>query len=128
MQAEPSPATSRVILRPIASPLPLGMLALAGGTFTIAGVQLSWMPAADSPQAGLAVLTFVVPLQAVSFVFGFLARDPAASTGMALQAGGWVSIGLAPYTAPPGQTRPALGLVFVGAAPVLPAPHATPAP
>jgi uncharacterized protein len=125
MQAEPSPAASRVNLRPIASPLPLGMLALAVGTFTLAGVQLSWIPAAQSPDAGLAVLTFVVPLQIVSFILGFLARDSAAGTGMALQAGGWFSIGLAIYVARPGQATPALGLVLIGAATVLLVPAAT---
>lgn len=125
MQAEPGPAASRVNLRPIASPLPLGFLALAVGTFTVAGVQLSWIPAAQSPDAGLAVLTFVVPLQAVSFILGFLARDSAAGTGMALQFGGWFSIGLATYTARPGQASPALGLVLVGAATALLVPAAT---
>lgn len=119
MPAEPDQAISRVTLRPIASPLPLGLLALAVGTFTISGVQLSWIPAAQSPDAGLVVLTFVVPLQAVSFIYGFLARDSAASTGMALQAGGWFSIGLVSYTGRPGQTSPALGLVLVGAATAL---------
>jgi len=101
------------------------MLALAVGTFTIAGVQLSWIPPAQSPNAGLAVLTFVVPLQAVSFILGFLARDSAAGTGMALQAGGWFSIGLATYTGRPGETSPALGLVLIGAATVLLVPAAT---
>ena len=99
MRTEPGLTASRVMLRPIASPLPLGFLALAVGTFTIAGVQLSCIPVAQSPDAGLAVLTFVVPLQLVRVIYGFLARDPAASTGMALQAGGWFSIGLAAYTA-----------------------------
>ena len=125
MQVEPSPAASRVNLRPIASPLPLGMLALAVGTFTIAGVQLAWISAARSPDAGLAALTFVVPLQAVSFILGFLARDSAAGTGMALQAGGWFSIGLATYLGRPGQASPALGLVLVGAATVLLVPAVT---
>jgi uncharacterized protein len=122
---EPSQAISRIIFRPIASPLPLGLLALAVATFTIAGVQLSWIPAAQAPDAGLAVLSFVVPLQAVSFIFGFLARDPAASTGMALQAGGWFSIGLVTYTSRPEQNSPALGLVLVGAATVLLVPAVT---
>jgi uncharacterized protein len=125
MQSELNPAATRVNLRPIASPLPLGFLALAVGTFTIAGVQLSWIPAAQSRDAGLAILTFVVPLQAVSFILGFLARDSAAGTGMALQAGGWFSIGLATYTGRPGQASPALGLVLVGAATVLLVPAAT---
>ena len=125
MRTEPSLTVSRVMLRPIASPLPLGFLALAVGTFTIAGVQLSWIPVAQSPDAGLAVLTFVVPLQMVSFIYGFLARDPAASTGMALQAGGWFSIGLATYTGRPGQASPALGLVLAAAATVLLVPAIT---
>jgi uncharacterized protein len=125
MPAESHQAISRVSLRPIASPLPLGLLALAVGTFTIAGVQLSWIPAAQAPDAGLAVLSFVVPLQAVSFIFGFLARDTAASTGMALQAGGWFSIGLITYTSQPGQSSPALGLVLAGAATVLLVPAVT---
>jgi succinate-acetate transporter protein len=125
MQTDPSPAATRVNLRPIASPLPLGFLALAVGTFTLAGLQLSWIPAAQSRDAGLVVLTFVVPLQAVSFVLGFLARDSAAGTGMALQAGGWFSIGLATYTGRPGQAIPALGLVLVGAATVLLVPAVT---
>ena len=125
MRTESSLQVSRVMLRPVASPLPLGLLALAVGTFTIAGVQLSWISLAQSPDAGLAVLTFVVPLQMVSFVYGFLARDPAASTGMALQAGGWFSIGLATYTGRPGQASPALGLVLLGAATVLLVPAVT---
>src|SRR5258708_13345193 len=44
---------------------------------------------------------------------------------MALQAGGWFSIGLATYTGRPGQASPALGLVLVGAATVLLVPAAT---
>lgn len=62
---------------------------------------------------------FAVPLQALSSIFGFLARDPAASTGMALQAAGWFAIGLGTWTGRPGQPSPALGLVLLGAATVL---------
>jgi uncharacterized protein len=38
---------------------------------------------------------------------------------MALQAGGWFSIGPATYTGRPGQASPALGLILAGAATVL---------
>lgn len=105
---------SRIVLRPVASPLPLGMLALAVGTFTVAGLQFSWIPAADSRDVGLLLMTLVVPLQALSSIFGFLARDPAASTGMALQGGGWFSIGAGLYSSPPGHSSPALGLLLIG--------------
>jgi uncharacterized protein len=116
---------SQVVLRPVASPLPLGLLALAVATFSMAGVQLSWIGSAQVQDAGLLVLVFAVPLQALSSVVGFLARDPAASTGMALQAAGWFAIGLGTYTGRPGQPSPALGLVLIGAATVLLVPVVT---
>ena len=118
-------AVARVTLRPIASPLPLGMLALAVATFTLAGLQLGWISPAQSHDAGLAVLTFAVPLQGLSTIYGFLARDSAAGTGMALQAGGWLSIGAATFTSRPGQTSGAFGLLLVGAGTTLLVPAVT---
>jgi succinate-acetate transporter protein len=112
-------ALATVWLRPIGSPLPLGMLALAVATFTVAGLQLSWIPVAQQHDVGLAVLTFAVPLQGLSCIYGFLARDSAAGTGMALQAGGWFAIGTAIWTGKPGHVSPALGLALFGAGTVL---------
>jgi len=125
MANQPEASRSQVVLRPVASPLPLGLLALAVATFSMAGVQLSWLPPAQAPKVGLLVLVFAVPLQALSSIFGFLARDPAASTGMALQGAGWLAIGLGTYTGRPGQPSPALGLVLLGAATVLLVPVIT---
>jgi hypothetical protein len=85
---------ARIVLRPIASPLTLAFLALAVGTFTVAGIELSWIPAAQDRFAGLAVLAFVFPLQAIACIYGFLARDSIAGTGMGLLAGGWLVIGM----------------------------------
>lgn len=116
---------ARISLRPIGSPLPLGLLALAVATFTLAGLQLSWIPLAQQHDAGLVILTFAVPLQLLSCIYGFIARDSAAGTGMALQAGGWFSIGVTTFTGSPGKTSPALGLLLVGAATVLLVPAIT---
>jgi uncharacterized protein len=116
---------ARITLRPIGSPLPLGLLALAVATFILAGLQLSWVPLAQQHTAGLVILTFAVPLQMLSCVYGFTARDSAAGTGMALQAGGWFSIGITTFTGQPGKASPALGLLLVGAATVLLVPAIT---
>lgn len=121
-QAQP---TARVFVRPFASPLALGFLALTAGTFTLAGVELSWLPSSQSAAAGLVVLGFVVPLQLASFLLGFLARDSAAATGMGLVAGSWLAIGLATYTGPPGAPDGALGLVLIAAAAALLVPAMT---
>jgi len=110
---------SRVVLRPIASPLTLAFLALAVGTFILAGLQLSWIPAGESADIGLALIVFVFPPQAVSSVFGFLARDSIAGTGTGLLSATWLGIGVVTVTGRPGQTSGALGLLLVGAATVL---------
>ncbi len=112
-------SASRVVLRPIASPLTLAFLALAVGTFILAGLQLSWIPAAQSPDIGLALMVFVFPLQAASSVFGFLARDSIAGTGTGLLSATWLSIGVVTFTSPPGRTSGALGLLLIGAATAL---------
>jgi hypothetical protein len=108
-----------VVLRPIASPLTLAFLALAVGTFILAGLQLSWVPVAESADIGLALVVFVSPLQAVSSVFGFLARDSIAGTGTGLLSASWLAIGVLTFTGRPGQTSGALGLLLIGAATAL---------
>lgn len=117
-------AASRVTLRPIASPLTLAFLTLAVGTFILAGLQLSWVTQAESPDVGLVLIVFVFPLQAVSSVFGFLARDSIAGTGTGLLSGTWLSIGAITFTSPPGRTSGALGLLLIGAATALLVPAA----
>lgn len=107
-------SAARVVLRPIANPLPLGFLALAAGTLLVSGLQLGWLAAAESRDVGLILLAFVVPLQLVASVFGFLARDVAAGTGMGLLSGTWLSIALVTLSAPePGATSDALGLFLL---------------
>ena len=34
---------TRIVLRPIGNPLPLGFLALAAGTLLVSGLQLGWL-------------------------------------------------------------------------------------
>ena len=112
-------AATRIVLRPVASPLTLAFLALAVGTFILAGLQLSWIPITESTDIGLALMVFVFPLQAVGSIFGFLARDSIAGTGTGLLSGTWLAIGVLTFTGKPGQTSGALGLLLIGAAAAL---------
>jgi succinate-acetate transporter protein len=116
----PPPVDARVVLRPLATPLSLGFLALAVASLTLSGLQLGWVdPATQWTTVGLVVLVFAVPMQAVSTVFGFLARDAIAATGLGVLTGVWLAIGVATWTGTPGQTSPALGLLLLGAGFVL---------
>jgi succinate-acetate transporter protein len=97
----------------VATPLPLGFLALFSATTSLAVVQLHWVPDTAGRPVALAALALTVPLQLVAAVTGFLARDPVASTGMGVLAGTWAAVGLATLTSAPGSTSPGLGTVLV---------------
>lgn len=109
------PVGARIVLRPIATPLPLGFLALAVSTIMFGAVQLSWIPPADGRIAGLTALGATAPLQLLASGIGFLARDSVAATGMGVLAGTWAVVGLTTLTSPPGATSEGLGVFLISA-------------
>ena len=116
-------SATRIMLRPIANPLPLGFLALAAGTLLVSGLQLEWLAPADGHDVGVIVIAFVVPLQLIASIFGFLTRDIVAGTAMGLLGGTWLAIGLITVRGEPGTRSAALGLflLVVAAALLVPA-------
>lgn len=104
---------SRIVLRPIGSPLPLGFIALGAGSVALSGLQIGWLPTAESHQVALVLLVLVAPLQLLSSVFGFLARDSVGGTGMGTLAGTWLAVGTVTITSPAGSTTRVLGLVLL---------------
>lgn len=108
-----TPPAARVVLRPLATPLPLGFLALALATTAFAALQLGWVPPAQGRVVALTAIVATVPLQLLASVIGFLARDPVAGTGMGLLGGTWAVAGFATLTFPPGTPSEGLGVVLV---------------
>lgn len=106
----PDQGMARIFLRPIANPLPLGFVGLAGASMMLSGMQLGWVPISEAAQVGIAIIVIAVPLQLIACVMGFLARDPAAATGMGTQAVSWLTIGI--LTLLPGTRSAALGYVL----------------
>jgi succinate-acetate transporter protein len=111
--SEPDAARARVVVRPIASPLPLGFLALSGATTLVSALQLGWLGVDQGKPVALILIAFVVPLQLAASILGFLARDGAAATGMGILAGTWLSVGLVSLTGRPGATSDALALLLM---------------
>jgi uncharacterized protein len=107
---------TRVVLRPLATPLPLGFLALAVATLAFASVQLSWIPQSEGATVALGVLVLTVPLQLLAAIMGFLARDPVAATGMGILSGTWGAACLATLTSPPGAASAGLGVILLASA------------
>lgn len=105
----------QVVLRPMATPLPMGFLALMVATSGFSALQLGWIPATEGHVIALVALVLTAPLQLVASVLGYLARDPVAGTGMALLAGTWALLGLTTELSPAGTTSPALGVLLIAA-------------
>jgi len=112
---------SRIVLRPIGSPLPLGVLALVPAGVVMGVMQLGGIPVSETRTVAFLLLGFVVPLQLVASVLSFLARDTIAGTGLGLFGGTWLATALALMAGPPGARSHALGvfLLCVGASMVV---------
>lgn len=117
-EARPSSVVgaAHVVLRPIASPLPLGFLVLAVATTAFASVQLEWIPQTEGHTIALGVLVLTVPMQLLAAVMGYLARDPVAATGMGILSGTWGAVCLATPTSPAGATSDGLGVILLASA------------
>jgi succinate-acetate transporter protein len=108
--------STRVVLRPIGSPLPLGLLALMCAGLLLSLDQLGTFPADEQKTIALVLLGFVVPLMLVATVFSFLARDTVAGTALGLFAGAWLASGLNFLSAAPGETSKVLGVFYLALA------------
>jgi uncharacterized protein len=107
---------TRVVVRPMGTPLPLGFLGLFVATTGFSALQLGWVPPEQGRNIALGVLALTVPTQLISSLYGFLARDPVAGTGMGVLFGTWGAAALVTATSPPGAGSPGLGVLFLAAA------------
>ncbi len=110
----------RINLRPLATPLPLGMYSFGLGMLLLAAQTAGWIPLSETKQVGMLLVSFVFPLEAVAAIVAFLARDTVAGTVLGLFATSWLALGLALIVGHPGATSITLGFFQLGfAAPIL---------
>jgi succinate-acetate transporter protein len=112
-------AVFRVMLRPIATSLPLGFFAFTVGTVLLTALELSWVPAAATSQVAILVLAFVVPVEAVSGLFAFLARDSGAATGLTTLSAGWAAAAISLLRGSPGALSRTLAIFLLTLAVVI---------
>jgi uncharacterized protein len=110
----------RVVLRPLGTPLALGMGAILIGTVMLSGLQLEWLKGADEQQTvGFVALAAAFPIELIAAVLAFLARDALAGTGFGIFACVWSVTGLTLLTGTPGGTNDALGMFLIVGATLL---------
>jgi succinate-acetate transporter protein len=104
-------AITRIVLRPIGSPLPLGFFTVAIDNVLVSTLQWGMLPAADRQAVALIVApAFVV--QAIAGLFAIGARDSSAGTLMLSFATTWLVDALVLYLWPSGAAA-ALGIFYV---------------
>jgi uncharacterized protein len=106
-------AITRIVLRPLATPLPLGFLGLFLSTMLLAGLQLGWVPVSQQTVLAIGILVFTVPVQFIACIYGFLVRDLVAGTGMGLLAGSWGAMGVVLLLSHPGSRSAGLAWLLV---------------
>lgn len=109
-------AATRIFLRPIATPIPLGFFALATASLLLAGAELHWFTASDRTIVAVVLVAFTFPLQLLASVFGFLGRDTAVATSFGVLCATWLVLGIDRLLTPPGHTSPAVGVLLLAAA------------
>lgn len=112
-------ASTRIVLRPIGSPLPLGLLALGTGGLLLSCIQIGAFAAPESKTVALILLGFVVPLQLAVTILCFLGRDTVAGAGIGVFAGAWLATSLVLLSSSPGSTSPAFGVFLLSVAAAL---------
>jgi succinate-acetate transporter protein len=111
--------TATIFLRPIGSPLALGLAGLAAASLVVSGLELGWIAETQRSVVGIVLIAFAFPLQFAASLIAFQARDGAVGAVVGVLAGTWLSTGLTFLVTPPGSTSGALGLLLLASAALL---------
>jgi succinate-acetate transporter protein len=104
--------SSRIYLRPLGTPITIGMSGLAIASLVEGGLELGWISADQTPFAGLILIAVPFMLQLLSSIFSYLARDGATGTTVGILAVTWLAVGVVQVTSP-STVSGALGLMLV---------------
>ena len=118
-QSQENAARTRIFLRPLATPLPLGFLGLFFATVIVAGLQLGWVPASQGRILAIGILVLTVPVQFIACIYGFLVRDLVAGTAMGLIGGTWATTAIVLLVSRPGSTSSGFAFLLVVSATAL---------
>jgi succinate-acetate transporter protein len=108
----------RIFLRPIGSALPLGFFSFGIGMLLLGTQALSWIPLDEQKNVGMMLVSFVFPLELLSTVVAFLARDTLGATTLGLFTTSWLALGWSEMSSPPGTKSVTVGIYLFGFATV----------
>lgn len=118
MSSETVPV-EQIFLRPLGSPLTLGMSGLTVASLVDSGLDLHWIGSGQAHDVGYILLTLPFALQLIACVLSYLARDGAVGAAVGVLSLSWFALGLIQTNSPPGSRSGAAGLMLVAAGTVV---------
>lgn len=109
----------RIYLRPIGSPLSIGMAGLGIASLIQSGYDLRWIAGSEALKAGLILIAVPFVMQGLATIFAYLARDGAAGGALGVLASTWLAVGLVHVAAHADRRSGALGLLLLASAGML---------
>lgn len=110
---------TRVVLRPIASPLPLGFFAFGMGSVLQSVLQFGLIPQADVQNLALLFGAFVFPLEILAALLAYFARESVGATILSIIAFSWLGTAVVTYASAPDPTSPTIGFLYLSIALIL---------
>jgi uncharacterized protein len=114
----PEQTPVRIFLRPLGSPLTIGLSGLAVASLVQSGFDLGWVAKSQASQVGVILIAVPFVLQLIASVFSYLVRDGATGACTGVLSTTWLAMGLL-HIVSPGQTSDGLGLLLLAAGGVL---------
>jgi succinate-acetate transporter protein len=110
---------TRIVLRPLASPLPLGFFAFGIGSVLQSAFQLGLIPQEENQNLALLFGAFVFPLEFLAAILAFPSRETVGATALSIIAFSWLGTALVTYTSAPDLPSPTLGVLDLALALIL---------
>ena len=110
---------TRIVLRPIASPLPLGFFAFGTGSILQSALQFGLIPQADTQNLALLFGVFVFPLELLAALLAYFARESIGATILSIIAFSWLGTAIVTYVSAPDPTSPTIGFLYLAIAIIL---------
>jgi uncharacterized protein len=105
---------TRIVLRPIGSPLPLGFFSFGIGMLLVGCSSIGWIPVGEQKDVGMILMAFVFPLELIATIIAFLSRDTLGATTLGLFTTSWLTLGWTDFSSPPGKLSTTLGIYLFG--------------
>jgi len=110
---------TRIVLRPLASPLPLGFFAFGMGSVLQSALQFGLIPPAETQNLALIFGAFVFPLEFLAALLAFPARETVGATILSVIAFSWLATAIVTYVSVPDPTSPTIGFLYLSIAVIL---------